>query len=189
MREKNEYGQIRPGRPNAGRIEDMLPGRRGSPGGTEADSRLFLEAVLWRAGTGSPRRDLPEEFGNWNSVSERFRRWARKGVFNSIFKVLSENFDLEYVSIDGTVVQAHAKASGGKGGPIRRRSGDPRSPATKIVALVDALGYLVCFELLPGQAPRPGGNAAAFGGRGFRGSDRRQGLRRRLICTETGIIQ
>ena len=117
MREKNEYGQIRPGRTNVGSIEDMLPGRRGSPGGTAADSRLFLEAVLWRAGTGSPRRDLPEEFGNWNSVSERFRRWARKGVFDSIFKVLSENFDLEYVSVDGTVVQAHAKASGGIGEP------------------------------------------------------------------------
>ena len=108
-----------------GRIEDMLPGRRGSPGRTAADNRLFLEAVLWRARTGSPWRDLPEEFGNWNSVFKRFRRWARKGVFDSIFKVLSENFDLEYVSIDGTVVQARAKASGGKGGPIRRRSGDP----------------------------------------------------------------
>ena len=72
----------------------MLPGRRGSPDRTAADNRVFLEAVLRRAGTGSTRRDLPEEFGNWNSVSERFRRWARKGVFDRILKALSENFDL-----------------------------------------------------------------------------------------------
>ena len=73
---------------------------------------------------------------------------ARKGVFDTIFKALSENFDLEYAGVDGTVFQAHAKASGGKGGPIRGRSRG--GSATRIVALVDALGYLVRFELLPG---------------------------------------
>ena len=75
------------------RIRNMLPGRRGSP-----------------------RRDLPEDFGNWNSASGHFRSWSRKGVFDRIFKVLSESFDLERASVDGAVVQAHAKVSGGQGG-------------------------------------------------------------------------
>ena len=50
------------------RVEHMLPGKATDPGGTAADNRLFLEAVLWRFRTGSPWRDLPERFGNWNSV-------------------------------------------------------------------------------------------------------------------------
>ncbi|MDE0532515.1 MAG: transposase [Albidovulum sp.] len=54
-------------------IKDKLPGRRGSPGRTAADNRLFLVAVLWRVRTGSLLRDLPSEFGNWNSVFVRFR--------------------------------------------------------------------------------------------------------------------
>ena len=49
------------------RIEPMLPGKATDPGGTAADSRLFVEAVLWRFRTGSPWRDLPERFGAWNS--------------------------------------------------------------------------------------------------------------------------
>ena len=50
------------------RIEHMLPGKATDPGGTAADNRLFVEAVLWRFRTGSPWRDLPERFGAWNSV-------------------------------------------------------------------------------------------------------------------------
>ena len=86
----------------------MLPGRRGSPGRTEADSRFFPEAVRGRAGTGSPRRDLPDEIGNWNSMFKRFRRWARKGVFGMIFKAYSESFGFEHAGEDGTNVQARA---------------------------------------------------------------------------------
>jgi transposase len=48
------------------RIEAMLPGKRSDPGRTAADNRLFVEAVLWIACTGSPWRDLPSEFGLWN---------------------------------------------------------------------------------------------------------------------------
>lgn len=106
------------------RIEPLLPGKKSDPGGTAADNRLFLEAVLWRNRTGSPWRDLPERFGKWNSVFKRFRRLTISGVFERIFKILSDEFDLEHIFLDGTIVpsarfatQTHQKASGAKGGP------------------------------------------------------------------------
>ena len=107
------------------RIEPMLPGKATDPGATAADNRRFVEAVLWRFRTGSPWRDLPERFGNWNNVFKRFRRWALSGVFERVFSALSEEFNLEWVFVDGTVVQAHQKAAGAKGGPAARGSAAP----------------------------------------------------------------
>src|SRR5690242_2936287 len=78
------------------RIEPLLLGKAGDPGRSGTDNRLFLEAVLWLVRTGVPWRDLPEAFGRWNTVFRRFRRWACKGVFESIFTALSGDPDFEY---------------------------------------------------------------------------------------------
>ncbi len=109
------------------RTGDMPAGRKSDPGGTAADNRLFVEAVLWRFRTGSPWRDLPKRFGKWGSVSRRFRRWVLSGVFERVSAALSEeDFDLEWVFVDGTVVQAHQKAAGAKKrGAKIRESGVP----------------------------------------------------------------
>jgi transposase len=98
------------------RIAPVLPGKATDPGVTAKNNRLFLEAVLWIARTGAPWRDLPEFFGNWNSVWRRFRRWALKGVFERAFNSLSDEPDLEYVIIDGTIVRVHQHGTGAKGG-------------------------------------------------------------------------
>jgi transposase len=57
------------------------------PGGSGGNNRLFLEAVLWIARTGSPWRDLPEQFGKWNSVFVRYRDRTKAGVFKRLFDV------------------------------------------------------------------------------------------------------
>ena len=73
------------------KIEALLAGKKSDRGVTAKDNRLFLEAVLWRARAGLPWRDLPGEFGNWNSVFTRFRRWVRGMVFERICRALSEH--------------------------------------------------------------------------------------------------
>jgi transposase len=78
--------------------------------------RLFIEAVLYRAKTGSPWRDLPERFGPWKSVYNRFANWARQGHWAAIFRELQYEIDDTGSIVDGSVVRAHQDASGGKGG-------------------------------------------------------------------------
>lgn len=91
-------------------------GKVTDPGRTGGDGRLFLEAVLWIARTGSPWRDLPPKFGRWNSVFKRFREWVKRDVFKRIFDALSDQPDMEYAMIDGTIVKVHRHGQGAKGG-------------------------------------------------------------------------
>src|SRR5690606_34069637 len=79
---------------------------------TAKDIRLFVEAVLWLARTGSPWRDLPTEFGNWHSTYVRFARWRDAGVWDRIAFALAGERDLARVFIDSTIVRAHQHASG-----------------------------------------------------------------------------
>ena len=51
--------------------------RAGAP--PKQTDRDFIEAVLYLARTGCPWRDLPERFGNWGAVYQRFRRWEEAG--------------------------------------------------------------------------------------------------------------
>ncbi len=95
-------------------IEPLVPGTVRDSGVTARDTRLFLEAVLWRVRVGGPWRDLPPGFGAWNSVFRRFRRWAQGGVFQRIFEAVSDDPDFEYALIDGTIISTHQKASGAK---------------------------------------------------------------------------
>src|SRR5262249_21091377 len=93
------------------RIKNLLPGKAGDPGVTAHDNRLFIDAVLWLAKTGAAWRDLPERFGNSDSVWKRVSRWAQKGRWQRIFQLLQDP-DLEWLILDSTVVRAHQHAAG-----------------------------------------------------------------------------
>lgn len=104
------------------RMAPLLPGKPSDPGRTAADSRLFMEAILWLARTGSPWRDLPGIFGNWNSAFVRFSRWSKDGVWDRLFAAMIEQPDFEYVMIDSTIVRAHQDSAGKNGGLRLARS-------------------------------------------------------------------
>jgi transposase len=141
------------------RIEQMLPGKVTDPGRSAADNRLFMEAVLWILRTGAPWRDLPQSFGPWNSVYQRFRRWSERGVWFNVFRELAKDADFEerrcapVRSTSGWQYRAGSSARcwrGQKNGAqaIGRSRG---GLTTKIHAAVEGLGNLVDFILTGGN--------------------------------------
>lgn len=80
------------------------------------DDRNFIEAVFWWRRTGVPWRDLPDVFGPWKTVFNRFNRWSKNGKWTRLFEALSTDRDDEWHSIDSTINRVHQHAAGGKGG-------------------------------------------------------------------------
>ena len=94
------------------RIKPLLPGKHTDPGRTGSDNRLTLEGILWIARTGAPWRDLPAEFGKWNTIYQRFGRWAKRGVLDRVFQKLHKAMDVRIVMIDGTFIKVHQHGTG-----------------------------------------------------------------------------
>lgn len=69
---------------------------------------------MWMARTGDEWRHLPDEYGKWNSVFRRYRRWVETGVFDALLETLAEMVERDTSAdmIDSTVVRAHHCAIG-----------------------------------------------------------------------------
>ena len=87
------------------------------------DLRKYFNAVMWRFRTGAPWRDLPTEFGPWQSTYDQFRRWAKQGIFQQLMEALIAEAaargetDLGLVSVDSATARAHHHAAGMVLGP------------------------------------------------------------------------
>jgi transposase len=127
--------------------------RRGPKG---RDDRAFFEGVVWVMRTGAPWRDIPPSFGNWNTLYQRFRRWAKAERWERMRQLLLPRVeDGELFLLDSTIVKAHPHAAG-----ARRVGGVACDPAlgrsrggftTKLHAVVSSSGQLVRCVLTGGQ--------------------------------------
>ena len=88
-------------------IEPHTIGNKGTWGGNAKDTRLFINAVFWILRTGAPWRDLPPDYGNWNTVQRRFCRWRDKGIWERLLEALVDNPDFEWLMIDVSHIKVH----------------------------------------------------------------------------------
>ncbi len=133
-------------------IEPFLP----SPkfGGRPAlNSRTVFNAILWILGSGAAWRDLPEKYGNWNSIYHKFRNWIKAGVFEKIFQALVGNCkEYHLVEIDSTFCKVHQHAAGARKILGNQDIGISRGgKTTKIHALVNEDFQLLRVLLSGGQ--------------------------------------
>lgn len=117
----------------------------------KSEHRMTFEGILYRIRTGVPWRDLPKEFGDWNTVYRRFNLWSKKGLLDILFKELSKLSDYDWVFADGSIVKAHQHSTGAVT-PDSECIGKSRGGnSTKIHLVVDSGGLPIYFELSEGQ--------------------------------------
>jgi transposase len=119
------------------RLEPLLPPARPRTGRPNKDHRVVVEAILWRLRAGAPWRDLPAEFGPWQTAYSRFRRWQAAGVWGRALAALQAKadadggFDWTLHFLDGTTVRAHQDAAGAKKGAATALSAAPAAASRR----------------------------------------------------------
>ncbi len=110
-------------------IRDVFP-PPAATGRPPADRRLVVDGIFWILRTGAPWRDLPGEFGKWQTAWDLFDKWNDAGLWDEILerlraaKVDAEDIDRDLWCIDGSVVRAARCAAGGA------KKGTPKSLLT-----------------------------------------------------------
>jgi transposase len=98
-------------------LEGLLPAN-GRRGGQWHDHRTIIDGILWALSDGGRWRNVPAEFGPWQTVYGRFRAWARRGLWDRILLRLQVRtlqgggIDWGLFCIDGSVIRAHQSAAG-----------------------------------------------------------------------------
>jgi putative transposase len=114
-------------------VAPLMPSREGLRGRPLADHRVVLEGIAWRFRTGSPWRDLPREFGPWQTVWKRHHRFSIDGTYQRMFDEVRSSYGIEdcddlakLLSVDSSVVRAHQHAAGA-----------PKTPGRAMAAAID----------------------------------------------------
>ena len=114
------------------RIEPLLPSSDGRRGRPFRDHRQVIEGIVYRLRTGVAWRDLPEQFGPWQTVWKRHHRFCVDGTWDKVLTGLQAQADAAgevdwSVSVDSTTVRVHQHGgSAGRsspGGPARTGGG------------------------------------------------------------------
>ena len=122
-------------------IGPLLPPERGRWSRPAQDNRRYFEGMLWVARTGSQWRYLPDEYGKWNSVFRRYRRWIKSGIFDAMLETLAElaGQDRKAHMVDSTIIRAHHCAVGIKKGLKIKRGSAARAAASRPKSMRDAM--------------------------------------------------
>jgi transposase len=99
-------------------VETLVPVKSARTGRPPRDRRQMLNGVFWILATGAPWRDLPEDFGPFQTVHRYFSDWRRAGVFAAVVDALQVKLDgrglidWELWCVDGASVRAARAAAG-----------------------------------------------------------------------------
>jgi len=95
------------------KIEPIIIKKLDTRGGYNAgNNRIFVNACLWIVRTGAPWRDLPPQYGIYNAVHRRYKRWCDKRIWDYILAELIDEPDYEWLMIDASHVKVHPHATG-----------------------------------------------------------------------------
>jgi len=106
-------------------IGPVLPGGDGAPrrGRPTGEDRRVLDGIFYILRTGAPWRDLPDRYGPYTTVYNRFNRWAKAGVWSRVFEALARGSPKSLRLIDSSIVRAHQHSAGAKKGAVKRSEG------------------------------------------------------------------
>jgi transposase len=145
------------------RLKPLLPPEKPRPGRPNHDHRRILNGILWIDRTGAPWNDLPSRHGPVGTVSSRFHRWRKAGIWQRILQALQAcadcqgRVDWSLHFVDSTIVRAHQHAAGARKPAAKRGIHDEalgRSRGgftTKIHLRAEGLGKPVTFSLTGGR--------------------------------------
>ena len=133
-------------------IEPHLPKPK-STGRPSLNPRTVFDAIFWVLDSGAKWRYIPQEFGNWNSIYHKFRKWCNAGVFEKILQSLVDNCRKYYlVEMDSTFCKVHQHAAGARKILGNQNIGTSRGgKTTKIHALVNEHFQLIGADLTGGE--------------------------------------
>src|SRR2546425_8334902 len=117
------------------RLQPLLPPQKPKTGRPSKDHRTLINGMLWIMRTGAPWEDLPERYGSYKTVSSRFYRWRKAGIWDRILAEVQKDADtkgqveweIHFIdsSIDSSIVRAHQHAAGARRDGAKRGSQIP----------------------------------------------------------------
>jgi transposase len=80
-------------------VQPLLPPQRPPTGRPRHDHRRVLGGILWVVRTQSSWRDLPPEFGRWETAYKRYRLWHDTDLWSQIISALSRETDAQSTEV------------------------------------------------------------------------------------------
>jgi len=151
-------------------LEPLLPKGKKAGRPPKHPRRRLIDGIRWRTRAGSPWRDVPPEYGPWQSVYGLFRCWQRNGTWAALVTALQALADAAGhvtwdVSVDSAIARAHQHAAGARKAGAAQK--EPPGPEPADHALGRSRGGLtVKFHLACEQGQKPLAIVVTAGQRG-----------------------